>query len=54
MPIVYRRPTQTIDPLYSESEPSSLQGDQVTDRYGSLCGNSGGNANEEVTFGSLP
>ncbi len=53
MPIVYRRPTQTIDPLYSESEPSSLQWDQVTDRYAALCGNSDGNANDEMTFSSL-
>ncbi len=38
MPIVYRRPTQTIDPLYYEPDPSPLQWDRVTDRYASLFG----------------
>lgn len=36
MPIVYRPPIQTIDPLSIEASPSPLQWDHVTDRYASL------------------
>lgn len=36
MPIVYRPPTQSIDPLVYDVEPSPLEWDSVTDRYASL------------------